>query len=495
MLFNSLTFLIFFPAVLLVYLIIPRKIRYIWLLIASYYFYMSWNPEYALLLLGSTVTTYVAGLLIHKFHGKQGLQKTAVAVSLLINFGILFLFKYFNFIMDTIEKVLARAGITMAPASVSFLLPVGISFYIFQAVGYTVDVYREKIEPEKNFLRYALFVSFFPQLVAGPIERSGNLLRQLREADKIQVWNAKRMQQGALVMLYGYIMKMMLADRMAIYVDQIFDPELFSTYGGFTVLIATILFSFQVYCDFAGYTFIAIGAAKVMGFELMNNFDSPYLALSIKDFWDRWHISLSGWFRDYLYFPLGGSRKGKLRKYLNIMIVFTVSGLWHGAAWHYVFWGVLHGIMRIAGEATEKIRYALYHKLGTDTEVFSFKLLRRFLTFSWVTLAWVYFRAESVSMGTEMLKSIFTTRNPWVLFDGSLFEFLDAKEWNVMLIFLLLMVVVDIFRYLKKDILTFFTDQNVLFRALVFYVGIMALVVYGIYGAGYDAAQFIYFQF
>ena len=322
MLFNSFEFLVFFPIVLMIYFIIPKKIRYIWLLLASYFFYMCWNAEYALLLLASTVTTYGAGLLIARWKDKPKHQKAMVAISLIINFGILFFFKYAMFVVDTLEKVLSKAGIVIEASGFDILLPVGISFYIFQAVGYTMDVYHGKISAEKNLLRYALFVSFFPQLVAGPIERSTNLLPQLQNVHKINVWQPKRIQEGAIVMLYGYILKMIIADRAAVYVDTIYDVNLYNGYTGFTVLIAIILFSFQIYCDFAGYTYIAIGAAKIMGFDLMNNFRMPYMATSIKDFWSRWHISLTSWFRDYLYFPLGGSRKGILRKYINIFIVF-----------------------------------------------------------------------------------------------------------------------------------------------------------------------------
>ena len=495
MLFNSLEFIIFFPIVLLVYFVIPKKARYLWLLGASYFFYMSWNAAYALLLLASTAMTYVAGRFLEIFKEDEKRRKQIVFVNLFLNFGILFLFKYINFAIETVIALLGKAHIEVAPISFDFLLPVGISFYIFQAVGYTMDVYRGKVSAEKNFFRYALFVSFFPQLVAGPIERSGNLLNQLRECHNIKLWNPKRIQQGALVMLYGYVLKMILADRMAIYVDQVFDPVQYGNYQGFTVLFGIVLFTLQIYCDFSGYTFIAIGAAKVMGFDLMNNFKAPYYAVSIKDFWDRWHISLSTWFRDYLYFPLGGSRKGNVRKYLNIMIVFTLSGLWHGAAWHYVLWGVMHGVMRVFGEVTEKMRKKAYNAMQIQTEVFSFQLFRGIFTFICVAVAWTFFRASSVSQGLALLKNGFCHYNPWVLFDGSLHEILSAKDWNVLFAGLLLLVLVDVQRYLGKDLQTAFTKQNLAFRWLVFYAGILAVVVFGIYGPGFDAAQFIYFQF
>lgn len=496
MLFNSFSFLIFFPIVLLIYFIIPKKIRYIWLLVASYYFYMCWNAKYALLLLASTVVTYLAGLFIDYAAKNIIMKKLAVAGSLILNFGILFFFKYFDFAISSIEKALGKFGVSFETPQLDVLLPVGISFYIFQAVGYTIDVYRGKISAEKNVLRYALFVSFFPQLVAGPIERSTNLLSQLRNIENIKVWDAKRIQQGAVVMLYGYFMKMILADRIATLVDIVYDPMTYTQYEGFTVFVAAVLFSVQIYCDFAGYTHIAIGAARIMGFSLMDNFNTPYLAVSIKDFWARWHISLTTWFKDYLYFPLGGSRKGIIRKYVNIFLVFLLSGLWHGAAWHYVAWGILHGIMRIVGELTGKIRERIYRGLHFQRDTLATRLWQVVCTFLLVTVAWMFFRGESVHQTLVLIKNMVTVYNPWVLTDGSLFTLgLDAKEWNVMLVSILILVIVDICKYKKMDLVAIFMRQNLWFRWIFFYAGIMAVVLFGVYGPQYNAAQFIYFQF
>lgn len=496
MLFNSLSFLIFFPIILLIYFVIPKKARYIWLLTASYFFYMCWNPTYVLLLLFSTAITYAGSLLLHRWKDATGKRKAVVAVTLVANFGILFLFKYLDFAVDTVQGVLGKVGVTIPELSFSLLLPVGISFYIFQAVGYMIDIYRGKLEPEKNFFRYALFVSFFPQLVAGPIERSTNLLPQIKNVEKLKLWNADRVRDGALVMLYGYILKMVIADRAALLVDTVYDVNHYSQYQGITVWVAAILFSIQIYCDFAGYTYIAIGASKVMGIELMYNFKTPYLAVSIKDFWDRWHVSLSSWFRDYLYFPLGGSRKGKVRKYINILIVFTVSGLWHGAAWHYVVWGALHGIMRVIGEATVKLRQKVTSLLGVKTDVLSYKAFQMLFTFGAVTVAWVFFRGQSLRQCVDVVGSMFGTWNPWVLFDGSLLGIgLDGKDWNVLLAALLFLFVVECFMYKKISLVETFAKQNILFQLLFFYIGIMAVVLYGVYGPVYNASQFIYFQF
>lgn len=496
MLFNSLQFVIFFPIVVLIYFFIPKRMRYIWLLAASYFFYMCWNPKYVLLLLFSTGISYAAGLLLERWRDRPKQKKAVVAVGAVLNFSILFLFKYLDFVWQSAGAVLEKFHFSLPENTLVLLLPVGISFYIFQVVGYIVDVYRGTIEAERNFARYALFISFFPQLVAGPIERSKNLLPQIRELEKLKLWDSERIQKGALVMVYGYILKMVLADRAALYVDTVFSVENFGVYQGIPVFVAAALFAVQIYCDFAGYTYIAIGAAQIMGIRLMNNFNAPYFAVSFKDFWDRWHISLSTWFRDYLYFPLGGSRKGRVRKYLNILLVFCVSGLWHGAAWHYVIWGCLHGICRVIGELTAGFRNNVWQRLKVNTEVFSFRLWRRLFMFTAVSIIWIFFRVEAVSQVFLLIKNMLAVWNPWVLFDGSLFSIgLDSKDWNILIAALVLLLSVDRYRVRQKSLPEAFVQQNLVFRWLVIFAGIFAVLIFGVYGADYNAAQFIYFQF
>ena len=329
MLFNSIDFLFFFPIVVGILFILPRKLRCTWLLIASYYFYMSWNPKYALLIAFSTLVTYLSGIALERCR-TNGHKKIVVAVSLVSNLLILFVFKYANFTLHTITVLLGELGIQVADRQLDLLLPVGISFYTFQALSYTLDVYRGDIKAEKNIVRYALFVSFFPQLVAGPIERSGNLLKQIQSVNKINLWNYENIRNGLLLMFWGLFQKLVIADRASILVNQVYGN--YADYGFVEIVIATVLFAFQIYCDFDGYTNVARGAARVMGISLMKNFRQPYLAWNIKEFWRRWHISLTSWFTDYLYIPLGGNRKGQLRKNINILIVFIVSGLWHGAS-------------------------------------------------------------------------------------------------------------------------------------------------------------------
>lgn len=307
MLFNSIDFLLFFPIVTIIFFVMPKKLKTLWLLIASYYFYMSWNPKYAALIAISTVITFLSGILIEKAKGKRE-KKLVVAASLLSNLAILGIFKYANFVLQTLSYITNGLGLGTIDRRLDLLLPVGISFYTFQALSYTLDVYKGNVEAERNILRYALFVSFFPQLVAGPIERSGNLLCQIQAITKTKLWDFERVRDGLLLMFWGLFQKLVIADRASILVNQVYDN--YGNYGFLELAVASVLFAFQIYCDFSGYTNIARGAAKVMGFSLMQNFRQPYFATSIKDFWRRWHISLTSWFTDYLYIPLGGTARG-----------------------------------------------------------------------------------------------------------------------------------------------------------------------------------------
>lgn len=490
MLFNSIEFLIFFPIVTLLYFAIPHKVRYIWLLLASYFFYMCWNPKYALLMGFSTVSTYFAGLMIGKSK-KELNKKVWVGASFAINIAILFFFKYFDFAIANINSVLGLLNVELINPSFDVILPVGISFYTFQALGYTVDVYRGDIECEKNILRYALFVSFFPQLVAGPIERSGNLIKQLRER---HYFDTKRVANGLMLMLWGFFEKLVIADRAAYVVDTVYNN--YTNYTGVVIVLATVLFAFQIYCDFASYSDIARGAAQVMGFDLMKNFETPYFAKSVAEFWRRWHISLSSWFRDYVYIPLGGNRRGKLRKYFNIFVVFFLSGLWHGASWSFVVWGMLNGLYQIVGDATKKARLAISEKMGLDRNVFSNKLLKVIVTFALVDFSWIFFRAGSFTAALTMIKNMFAEFNPWVLTDGTLFKLgLDSADMFVLLVSLGVLFVMSVLKYKGMNIRQTLAKQGIWFRYFVYLAGIFAVLVWGIYGPAYDASQFIYFQF
>lgn len=496
--FNSFQFMIFLPIVLLVYYIIPQKKRYIWLLISSYYFYMCWNAIYIIHILFSTLITYFSALLMDIIRkkdisiGRQKLYlKGCVAGSFILNLSVLFYFKYFNFFIDNINYILKSIHISISIPQYDILLPVGISFYTFQALGYTMDVYREEIYAEKNFLRYALFVSFFPQLVAGPIERSKNLLKQLAVPKSFDFYQVKK---AILIMIWGFFLKLVIADRIAIFVSAVYnDYELF---GGYYIVVATILFAIQLYCDFYGYSTIAMGAAQLLGIQLMQNFDSPYLSGSVAEFWRRWHISLSGWFRDYLYIPLGGNRKGKFRKYLNIMIVFFVSGLWHGANWTYVIWGCLNGAYQIIGDLLKPIRNVMHKLFRLNPSTLSHRIMRVTVTFLLVDFTYLFFRANSIMDAFNMLKSVVTVSNPWILFDDSLYQCgLDGKNFRLLCIAIFILFFADICKYKKIEISEVILKQEYWFRWVAIVFSVCAILLFGIWGSSYDASNFIYFQF
>lgn len=498
--FNSIHFLIFFPFVLLIYFIIPKKLRYIWLLAASYYFYMSWNVRYALLISFSIFVTYLCGIIIHQVGTESSkawvlLKRFTLFLALAVNLGILFAFKYLDFAVDNLNVLLGKIGVSVVENHFDLLLPVGISFYTFQALGYVIDVYRGDVQAEYNPLRYALFVSFFPQLVAGPIERSGRLLTQLKNVDKIKLWNYERVTKGFMVMMWGFFLKVVIADRAAAVANMIFAD--YYAYDTVPLVIGVICFAVQIYCDFASYSTIAVGAAKIMGFELMDNFDTPYFSMSIKEFWRRWHISLSTWFRDYLYIPLGGNRKGKVRKYLNLMIVFLASGLWHGANWTFIVWGGLHGLYQIIGEVSSPLKRKAEEKLHVRTNASSYKLLKIGMTFALTCCAWIFFRADNITIAFEYIARIFTRFDPWSLTTGILYNVgLERNDMNILLLALAVMVAVDAVKYKKNVRFEDIPDnQNVWVRGLILFALIFAVIVFGAYGLNFDAQQFIYFQF
>lgn len=495
MLFNSIHFLLFFPIVALAYFLIPHRVRYLWLLAASYYFYMCWNPKYALLMLTSTVATYFSGILIHAadVQGKQTAKKVYLTICFVINLGILFLFKYFDFAVTNINRILGVLNITLVTPAFDVLLPVGISFYTFQALSYTMDVYRNDVKVEKNFLKYALFVSFFPQLVAGPIERSSNLIHQISERHD---FDADRVVRGLLLMLWGFFQKLVIADRAAIFVNSIYNDPSDPNAVGLVVVVATVLFAFQIYCDFSSYSDIARGAAEVMGFSLMKNFDTPYFAKTVAEFWRRWHISLSTWFKDYLYIPLGGNRKGTIRKYINLMIVFLVSGLWHGASWNFVIWGFLNGFYQVFGTVTKSLREAAGKKLGRNPQTFSAKLMNMMVTFSLICFSWIFFRANSTKDALRLIRNMFSRYNPWVFTDTTIFSFgLDAAEMFVLLVSLLVLLLISVAKYRKVEIRKWIASQELWFRYALYLIAIFAILIFGVYGSGFEASQFIYFQF
>ena len=408
--------------------------------------------------------------------------KLVVAVSFISNLGILAVFKYAEWILGNINHILQ----TDIASNFSLVLPVGISFYTFQALSYTLDVYRGEIKPEKNIFRYALFVSFFPQLVAGPIERSKNLLPQVDNVQNIR-FSFDNFRNGLCLVTYGLFMKLVVADRVALFVDNVFDN--YSGYGFVELVLAAVLFAVQILCDFNGYSTIAIGAAQIMGIQLMKNFNHPYLAISIKDFWRRWHISLTSWFTDYLYIPLGGNRKGLPRKMLNTMIVFFVSGLWHGASWHYVAWGLLHGIYHNIETLVNKARGR--PRIKKKQLAAGPKVIRIIVTFILADIAWVFFRADSCKIAIKyflcMFKSFYTT---------SLMEIgLSGYDWFTIAAALIFMFIIGILHERGIAVREALFKRNIVLRWIFYMIAFWSVLIFGIYGAAYDDSQFIYFQF
>lgn len=399
MIFNSLQYLLFFPAITALYFIIPFRYRWILLLAGSYYFYMSWNVKFVFLIIFSTVFDYLIALAIDRTDDEKR-RKRLVMLSIFLNLAFLFVFKYLTFFTEQTQQLVNYFGLDIALPSFNILLPVGISFYTFQTLSYTIDVYKRKIKPEKHLGIFALYVSFFPQLVAGPIERSENLLPQFHDNKPFSYENVTG---GLKLMAWGFFKKLVIADRAAVIANSVYNNP-YAYDNGAYFIIATLAFAFQIYGDFSGYSDIAIGSAKVLGFNLMKNFDRPYCSSNIAEFWRRWHISLSSWFKDYLYIPLGGSRVSFPRWAFNIFVVFLVSGLWHGASWTFILWGAVHGLLqvlqRIVSPYLKKHLGFLY--IGGFAPFG--KLIFIICTFVFVNLAWVLFRANTISDAFYILR-------------------------------------------------------------------------------------------
>lgn len=483
MTFNSWEFLIFYPIVAALYFLLPKKLKWPMLLVASYYFYAFYQAELLFLIVLTTAVSFFMSHLIERTE-KTSLRKMYLALTLTVCLGALFFYKYFNFLGASVESIIALLGKEPPSIVLDLVLPVGISFYTFQTLSYVIDVYRGDIKTERNFFFYALFVSFFPQLVAGPIERPGNLMPQLRETHAPSRENFTR---GAKLMLLGFFKKICVADLVASYVSAVYNaPE---SADSLSVILATLMFAVQIFCDFSGYTDIATGCARIMGIRLMKNFDHPYRATSIKEFWARWHISLSGWFKDYLYIPLGGSRRSPARNMLNVFIVFLVSGLWHGANWTFVVWGALHGLYRVVGTLTLSRRDALIARLGFTPESLPVRIFRRVITFTLVCLAWVFFRANTIADAFTLLGALLTRHAP-------LSAALAAMQMDTVSILLVIFAVATM---VLLDRAVSYDEQDgsdVLVRdgAFIYYVFAVMLVWLLLLSRG-QSSTFIYFQF
>jgi len=487
MLFNSIDFIIFLPIVLLVYYLIPERYSRLWLLLSSYFFYMCWNAKYGLLIFFCTFITYLFSHLLSKVNNKKAL----LSAGLLINLLILGYFKYFNMGIDILNMLFRLIRIDVNLQVLDIVLPVGISFFTFQALGYLIDVYRGDIEAERDFVKYALFVSFFPQLVAGPIERSSHLLCQF---DRRKPFRFNNFQKGLLIMLWGFFVKLVIADRIAIYVNAIWND--IEIYSGFYLVIASLLFALQIYCDFYGYSLIAMGTARLIDIELMDNFKAPYLSASIGEFWDRWHISLMNWFRDYIYIPLGGNRKGRIRQYLNILIVFLISGLWHGSRITFVIWGLFNGLGSIVGKSTSALRQRIQCRIGIKSLSLGMRALQIIGVILFESFTFTIFRAPGTRICIRYFQKMISSFNPWILWDGSLPNVgLNIQGIIVLLLAIFMLLVADICKTRQVSISEIIICQNSYIQAAIIAFSICIILTFGIWGPAFDGGSFIYFQF
>ncbi|MCI4670290.1 MAG: MBOAT family protein [Bacteroidia bacterium] len=481
MLFNSLEFLVFFPVVLLLYYLLPHRFRWPLLLVASYYFYMSWNPPYILLIVISTLIDFVAGRQMSQLESKEQ-RRPWLYLSLLSNLGILITFKYFNFFSGAVTDLIQS---TVNPEYTGvvhgLILPMGISFYTFQTMSYSIDIFHGRAKAEKHLGIFALFVSFFPQLVAGPIERAQNLLGQF----KMKVnFSYENIVTGLRQAAWGMFKKVVIADRLAVMVDHVYNSP--TEFEGISLLLATFFFAFQIFCDFSGYSDIAIGTAKMLGIDLMENFRRPYYSKSIAEFWRRWHISLSTWFRDYVYIPLGGNRVLKWRWYYNLFITFAISGLWHGANWTFLIWGALHGLYLIL-ELVVK-----YPRKGPRWQD-PFKVI---WVFGLVCLGWIFFRANSLADALYICQHSITGLGKSI----SLIQqepvkhlFLGQGSESLLLSFFFLGAMEFVHLFQRKKGSSYFFGEHPLLLRWAFYTFLMvSMVLFGIY---HNQSEFIYFQF
>ncbi len=473
MIYNSIPFAVFLPIIFILYWICPSKYRYLFLLAASFYFYMYMDPKYIFFLLGTVTVSYLLALALDSARDVFR-KKLYLFIGILALIGVLALLKYSGFIIEI-------AGLP-SPA-IQFMLPVGISFYTFQTLGYLIDIYRGKYPAERHFGYYCLFVSFFPQILSGPIGRGDVLLPQLKKERTFDIYQAS---YGMKLMAVGYFKKLVVAGLLAPTVDKIYDnPE---SYVGLVYIIATFMFALQIYCDFSGYTDISIGCAKLFGMELSENFKSPYFSRSIKEFWSRWHISLSTWFRDYLYIPLGGNRVGKIRHCFNLMLTFLVSGLWHGAGINYILWGGIHGFYQIIETISGKNKKGREGKRNPLLNLFSV-----FLTFMAVCLAWVFFRADSVSHAWRIISlSFHEIGNPYNYFRTAVICLDMSYAYMIYLSIPILLLTIYDYASLKRDVIAWISSRKPWVRYPVYIFLLLIILLFSEKGV---STEFYYFQF
>ena len=487
MLFNSLPFVIFFPVVTILFFLLPHKFRWFLLLAASCFFYMFFKPVYILILAFTIVIDYYAGILLENEPDKKRRKKFLI-MSLIANIGILAVFKYYNFLNSNITGIALLFGYKNPIPFLRMALPIGLSFHTFQAMSYTIEVYRGHQKAERKFGIYALYVMFYPQLVAGPIERPQNMLPQFHEK---KYFNYNNAVTGIRLMLWGMFKKAVIADRLATITEPIFNNP--HKYPASSILVCCFFFSFQIYCDFSGYSDIALGSARVMGFNLMKNFDRPYSSKSIAEFWRRWHISLSTWFKDYVYITLGGSRVSTPRKYFNLFIVFFLSGLWHGANWTYVIWGSIHGIYMVTGAMTENVRAKIRDVLGISRVKWLDDLLQKLVTFFLVAITWVFFCGNTVEDSFYMARKLPSALGEFIGMARHTYRLVLPIADARVLMCIAVVLVMELIHAIQKrrSINTLIQNQPRYIRWCVYYVFVFAVIYLGVF----HNRQFIYFQF
>jgi alginate O-acetyltransferase complex protein AlgI len=483
MLFNSLEFAIFFPVVALIYFLLPQRLRTLHLLISSCIFYMAFIPAYILILAVTIVIDYFAGIWIERSEGPR--RKRLLIVSIVATCLVLGIFKYFHFFTDNFVGLVGLFDWQLTGPTIDIILPIGLSFHTFQSLSYVIEVYRRRQKAETSFVTYATFVMFFPQLVAGPIERPQNLLHQFHEQHH---FDYERVVSGLKRMAWGFFKKLVIADRLALYVNDVYAAP--QNFTGLQLTIATVFFAYQIYCDFSGYSDIAIGSARVLGFRLMENFDRPYASRSISEFWTRWHISLSSWFRDYVYIPLGGNRVTRPRHYFNLLVTFSVSGLWHGASWTYVVWGTLNGVYLILGQAKGnwRQRFARWSDgiAGAAPLQWLSQALAVATTFGLVCIGWVFFRAKSLGDAWYILSHLGA---------GWDFNRIGTEQFLLrqMPLALAAIVLLEVAQHLhsRRSLALRFGRLPMPLRWSTYLSLVLGVVMFGVY----RSSQFIYFQF
>lgn len=481
----SVLFFCFVAALLALYYALPTKwnLRKLLLLAASVAFYLNFNVKYGVFLLFVAASTYISALLLSRVRWK----KTLFSLCILFNLAVWFVIKVLPWGVEVTNKVFARLG-TDFRLDFSVLVPVGISYFTLQAIAYLTDVYKGKFPPKKNFLNYLLFLSYFPAIVQGPISRYDELAPEFQNKTR---FSFDTFRNGLVLILFGLVKKMVVADRLAIFVNAGFDG--YESLGGTTLYLVAVGYAVQLYMDFSGCVDICRGVSLLFGIELKNNFNRPYFATSIRDFWGKWHMTLSRWLKDYVYIPLGGNRKGAFRKYRNLLITFLVSGLWHGAGFSFFFWGGLHAFYQIFGAVTEKVRAKARKLLGVEEGSLSERIYQVLITFHLVTFAWIFFRAPRLKVGAKFVLRLFQDPNPSVFFDGSLFTLgVSEAQFIVLVLHLVAFFAVELLTKSQKDAVGAIVKQHLFVRWGIYLLLIFDVILFGTYGAGYDLGGFLY---